>query len=428
MKSLIWTKLLLVLLLASCTKVGEFKGGNEGNQNEPDPEDTLVGEVLPDWGEGYLDIHAINTGRGESTFFILPDGTTMMVDASSSLISPNNEYPPPPRKPNDVISSGKAISNYIKHFLPENNQKLDYVVLSHFHPDHMGGQSNSRPDGPGGNFTKNGVTEIGVEIPFDVIMDRGYPDYDFPTDMKNSALMTNYINFVEWAKNTQGATAELFEVGRNDQIVLKQKPSQYDVKVQNIAVNGKVWTGSGTEWTTEIPENLNELNAAEPNANIFSGVFELSYGKFNYFTGGDIQYNGKTQFPWKDIESPISKVVSKVDVMKANHHGTSNCNGDELLGVLRPDVVLCHTWRDVHPNPATIDRFFAANDSSKIFLTNLDAANRQKLGANAGKLKGTHGHIVVRVSPDGSEYSVFVLDDTNENYTIKETHGPYVSQ
>lgn len=422
--------LLLFTILFSCSKVGDSHGSSNNNdQIEPDPEDSLVGKTLPDWQEGYLDIHAINTGRGECTFFILPDGTTMMVDASSSLISPTHKYPPPPRKPNDNISSGKAISDYIKHFLPDDNQKLNYIVISHFHPDHMGGESSSMPLGPDGNFTMNGVTEVGVEVPFDVIIDRGYPDYDYPKNMKTTDLMSNYIKFINWAEDAYGASAEQFKVGRDDQIVLKKDPSKYtDFKIQNIAGNGKVWTGSGDNWSRKFPEDSSVLNAADPNENIFSDVFELSYGKFDYFTGGDIQYNGRTQYPWKDIEASIAKVVSKVDVMKACHHGTSNTNSTTLLNKLRPDVVVCQPWRDVQPNPETIKRFYAANKSCKIFLTNLDPDNRERLGVNASKLRSTHGHIVVRVAPDGSEYNVYVLDDTNEKYEVKKVFGPYKSK
>lgn len=37
-------------------------------------------EYLPDWQEGYLDIHNIATGRGDATYVILPDATTMLID------------------------------------------------------------------------------------------------------------------------------------------------------------------------------------------------------------------------------------------------------------------------------------------------------------------------------------------------------------
>ncbi len=40
-----------------------------------------VGEVLPDWTPGILDIHEISTGRGCATFSMLPDGTTLLYDA-----------------------------------------------------------------------------------------------------------------------------------------------------------------------------------------------------------------------------------------------------------------------------------------------------------------------------------------------------------
>ena len=33
-----------------------------------------VGEVVPPWTPGTLDIHQINTGRGNSALLIMPDG------------------------------------------------------------------------------------------------------------------------------------------------------------------------------------------------------------------------------------------------------------------------------------------------------------------------------------------------------------------
>ena len=39
------------------------------------------GDVYPDWRAGYMDIHHISTGKGECVFVLMPDGTTMMIDA-----------------------------------------------------------------------------------------------------------------------------------------------------------------------------------------------------------------------------------------------------------------------------------------------------------------------------------------------------------
>lgn len=35
-----------------------------------------LGRPLPPWKQGMLDLHHINTGRGDEAFYILPDGTT----------------------------------------------------------------------------------------------------------------------------------------------------------------------------------------------------------------------------------------------------------------------------------------------------------------------------------------------------------------
>ena len=67
------------------------------------PEETTeaeVGKPLPLWKEGYFDIHAINTGRGECTFFIMPDGTTMCVDAGEIGAKDPSSYKMVPQRPN----------------------------------------------------------------------------------------------------------------------------------------------------------------------------------------------------------------------------------------------------------------------------------------------------------------------------------------
>src|SRR5690606_13823892 len=301
-------------------------------------------------------------------------------------------------------------------------------MLSHFDPDHMGTYSSSLPLDPTGTFRMGGITEVGAKIGFDKIIDRGYPDYNFPTDMTSNSRIANYIKFINWAKANKGVVAEQFDVGKNDQIILQENPSAYsNFEIRNIISNGVVWTGTGTGSTNTLPPG-SEVAAASGSENIFSIAFVLSYGKFNFFTGGDLQYNGMTAHPWKDVEAPVAVVVPEVDVMKANHHATSNCNGTTLLNSLKPQTIVIHPWRDVHPNTETLSRMFAANGGVQIFSTNMTEANKPRLGANLNRLKAIEGHIVVRVDPGGDEYYVYVLDDTNQDYKVTEVFGPYKSK
>lgn len=422
-----WIGLLLFVILLSCSKNsgGDPNGGNNGG--EDDPNDDLIGAVLPDWEEGYLDIHAINTGRGESQLFIFPDGTTMLVDAAGANVSPGNAIPPTASKPNDNVSAGLVVTNYTRHFIKPASNKINYLHLTHFDPDHMGAYSTSFPLDPTQQFRMTGITEVGAKIDFDKLIDRGYPDYNYPTNLISGATgqrITNYIKFVDWAKANKGVVAEQFAVGRNDQIVMTENPAKYpDFEIRNICSNGVVWTGSGTNTTNTFPPD-----PSAGSENVFTTAFTLSYGKFDFFSGGDLQYNGRTANPWMDIEAPVAAVVSEVEVMKANHHATLHCNGTAILNKLKPQAVIIHVFRDVQPNPETIGRMLDINPYCQIFTTNMTDANKPRLGADLNKLRATQGHIVVRVSPGGDEYYIYTLDDTNQDYKVNGVYGPYKSK
>ena len=69
-----------------------------------------IGDKLPEWAEGYLDIHHINTGCGNCTFMIFPDGTTMLVDAGENKADNPRHVAP---RSNSSKTSGDWIVDYI---------------------------------------------------------------------------------------------------------------------------------------------------------------------------------------------------------------------------------------------------------------------------------------------------------------------------
>ena len=409
----------------------------EQPEQKPATDDTYTvvkGKVLPPWQEGYLDIHSINSGRGESFFYIFPDGTTMLIDAAGSLLK-DDPKPPTPPKPNGDITSGQVITDYIKHYLPEvSGGTINYLMVSHFHSDHMGSYSSTLPYHSSGKFRKTGITEVGGNIPFDVIFDRGKADNLPSSDMTSTSAMNNYYNFINWAKTAYGATDERFIAGRNDQIVLKHDASKYtSFEVRNLAANGYVWTGSGTLSRTDMPD-LSDLQAWKksssddarlPYENILSCALHLRYGMFDWFCGGDIQYNGRNTYPYKDIEAPIAKVMGHVEVMKACHHGTANTNSQTLLNALTPDAMIVGVWRNVQPNYDTMGRVYKASSDCQIFTTNMTDDNKVTLADYMNRFRETSGHIVVRVQPGGRVYSIYTLDDNDQEYKVKGIFGPY---
>lgn len=392
-----------------------------------------IGEKLSAWSEGYLDIHEISTGRGSSTFFILPDGTTMLYDAGEFTETDQAWRIPRYVKayPSEEKTSSEWITRYISTVLKATPHfQIDYAMPSHFHRDHMGQVTDSSPISKNKAYALTGFTLIGDEIPIKKMLDRAWPDYDYLTNPSDKTL-SNYRSFIDWQIENSGMKAERFTPGRADQIVLKNQPEKFlNFEIRNIAANGEVWTGVGTNTKSHFPD-LKDLKEAEyPNENISSLALRLSYGKFDYFTGGDIAgiaLEGKPS--WYDVETPIAKAVGPVEASVLNHHGYIDSQNAFFVETLKPQVWILSTWDSAHPTAMVYKRLqseFLYPGKRDIFATNIHEANKLVL-VGLDLLASDLGHVVLRVSPNGETFQVIVLDNTNEDMIIKSIHGPYKS-
>ena len=61
---------------------------------------------------------------------------------------------------------------------------LDYAVISHFHNDHYGKVEKETPYSKKGDYRLTGITAVGDSIPFKYLIDRAYPDYNYPKDLR----------------------------------------------------------------------------------------------------------------------------------------------------------------------------------------------------------------------------------------------------
>ena len=244
-------------------------GGKKEPESVDPPIDVKVGQVLPAWQDGYLDIHSINGGRGEAFYYIFPDGTTMLCDAAGAppaeLHDYGNDSQGVPSKPSVSVSSGGVIVNYIKHFAPAvAGGRLDYFYTSHYHGDHIGawrdnyasygwtpfnkeGEQVSAVNLNDGGFYLNGIAEVGLAIPIDKVLDRGdwasRPSADY-FDSGGQKRYQLYVNYLDYAKRKQGTARETLKIGHDDQVVLKHDAGKYSTfRVLNVAAGGDIWTG-----------------------------------------------------------------------------------------------------------------------------------------------------------------------------------------
>ena len=105
----------------------------------------LAGKALPPWRPGEFQVHFIYTGVAESMFWIMPDGTTMLLDCGDHAAYVRG------KKalwllPSGSRHAGEWIARYVVRVNPSKTD-VDYMMVSHHHADHAG-REGTRGDTP----------------------------------------------------------------------------------------------------------------------------------------------------------------------------------------------------------------------------------------------------------------------------------------
>jgi beta-lactamase superfamily II metal-dependent hydrolase len=384
-----------------------------------------VSNTLPPWTPGTLDIHHLATGRGNASFVQLPDGTTLLVDAGDVGGDAGTSA-------SASRSAGASIVRYIRSMIADQSPRLDYAVVTHFHPDHMGRVSGTERKSSRGPYLRSGLTEVADDLPIATMIDRGY-DYNPPA--ATDRAFANYRAFVE-ARTADGSmTHVVARAGAADQIVGRRKDersSAYVVRV--VSVNDRVWTGAGNASKIRFPPAASiGVPEDRPDENMCSVTLRITYGRFDYFTGGD-----QPGFPtpgaaaWHDLESDVARAIGPTDVHVVNHHGSIEAENLFWLATLQSRVMIVPAWAPTHPSPDVLKRMLSTRVYPKprdVFVTELRDATKATIGPRAAQVASDHGHIVVRVEPGGARYWVVVVDDdAADSLRVRMVKGPYPSE
>jgi len=183
----------------------------------------------------------------------------------------------------------------------------------------------------------------------------------------------------------------------------------------------------------ELFPDLKDLKLDDyPSENMCSAAVRISYGKFDYFSGGDMPGNVRPGYPaWQDVETSVGKAVGPVDAAILNHHGNRDSQNANYVAALRPQVWVIPVWSSDHPGHDVLDRMYSERlypGPRDVFATNMLEANKMVIGDMLNRLKSSQGHVVIRVAPGGDEFRVIILDDSAEGLRVKAVHGPYKSR
>ena len=284
---------------------------------------------------GELRVHVLDVGpvEGDSILIESPAGQHILIDAGDS-------------------TKAKNVVDALKRY---NIQQLDYFIVTHPHPDHMGG-----------------ATEVFKAVKVLNVIDNGQPPSippgllpkppparkqqarqkptPTPTPAKGTkrpkTIISFYDDYKEAVKNS-GAKYSTAQAG-----------TKYDIG------GGALMTVLGPTEPLFTKDNM-KTGGNEANAN--SIIVRLDYGAFSMLLTGDAEE--QTEHRMLSKEANV-----EANVLKVAHHGSKYATAGDFIQRVKPQIAIisCGEWnRYSHPSQAVLDRLRQANPNIKLFRTDL---------------------------------------------------------
>ena len=364
-----------------------------------------VDTTYPGWRPGEMDIHFIHTGEAECTFFIFPDGTTMLLDCGYAAVRKPGYAEAIPAAPSHGRRAGEWVRRYIERLIPQ--REIDYLMISHWHSDHT-----------------DGILDVAESFRFLNYFDHQYPRLrPYESDVSEDGFSMIQRWLPEARKG--GMKVEPFTVGDNRQIHLLHEPKRYYSRVfeiRNLAANGVIWDGrKGVR--DVVGEHVRQTGVKRVSENALSAAIRIRYGNFTYFTGGDIEgdfvgADGKKA----SYEALVGAATKHVEVCKTNHHACPASMRDAFIRATTPQLFLSSTWSPNQINETTFKRMTSRElypgDRVIAYGAIPDFKKRAYAHLDFKRHVAPEGHAVVKVAPGGFWYRLYTLTAKDESMRI----------
>lgn len=255
-----------------------------------------------------LDVYFIDTEGGQSTLFVSPSGETLLVDTGWSDFGG--------RDADRIVAAAKHAGV----------TKIDYLLVTHYHMDHVGG-----------------VPQLAARIPVRNFIDHG------PS--------------VEHGKDADELVAAYTRTRAAGHHILARPGEKIPIR----EIDVEVLTAAGDEISAPLPgagaQNpecaSTKLRETDPSENARSVGTLITFGKFRMIDLGDLTWNKEYE-----LVCPNNK-IGTIDVYLSTHHGLSESGGPEIVHALRPRVAIMNNgatkggspeaWQAIHSSPGLVD-------------------------------------------------------------------------
>jgi competence protein ComEC len=248
-----------------------------------------------------LQIYFVDVEGGQATLFVTPTGQSLLIDTGW----PGNEG----RDANRIVAAAKKASV----------EKIDYVLITHFHNDHVGGAPQLAERIPIGTFIDHGENREST----DASTVQGWQAY------QKLLASGKYKRITVKPSDVLPITGMHATIVSSDGAVIA-KPL-HGAGRQNPACKG------AEQYPADQTENLRSL-----------GTF-ITFGKLRILDLGDLTRDKEVE-----LMCPVNK-LGKIDIYIVSHHGWYQSSGPALVNGIDSRVAIMDNGAKKGGTPSTVD-------------------------------------------------------------------------
>ena len=287
-----------------------------------------------------LRVYFVDVEGGQATLFVTPEGESLLIDTGW----PGNNG----RDADRIVAAAKDAGI----------SKIDYVLITHYHDDHVGG-----------------VPQLAAKIPIGTFIDHGE---NRETDGNSPKLYAAY--------------EALLDSGKYKHIVAKpgDKLPLKEIDVQVItadgAVLGKPLPGAGQ--ANPVCKDFNPPTDKTENPRSLGTL--ITFGKVKILDLGDLTADKE-----KELMCPVNR-IGHVDVYVASHHGLFQSGSAALVHAITPRVAIVNNGEKKGGSPSALDIIKLSPGIAGVWQLHYSAEAGES-NAPADRLANLQG-------PDGGNY------------------------